>query len=151
MRYQGRCHCGAVGYEYQTTLAPQDWAIRACQCTFCRAHGACTTSDPQGLIEFHVQNPERLRRYRFGFGITDFLVCAECGVYVGAMTEVSGAPLAIVNVNALCPHLAGLREPVPVSHDGESVEERNRRRARSWSPCRPMAIDRGGKPAPVRY
>jgi hypothetical protein len=141
MRYQGRCHCGAVGYGYHTELAPQEWAIRACQCTFCRAHGACTTSDPHGLIEFHVGPLGRLRHYRFGHGVTDFLVCAECGVYVGATTDVSGALLAIINVNALRPRPAGLREPAPACHDGESVEERNRRRALSWSPCRDMAID----------
>ena len=114
--------------------------MRACQCTFCRAHGACTTSDPQGLIEFHVQNPERLSRYRFGYRITEFLVCTECGVYVGAMAEVSSVPLAIVNVNALSPRLEGLHEPAPISHEGESVQDRNRRRARSWSPCRYITI-----------
>lgn len=136
MRYQGRCHCGAVTYSYQTELAPQTWAIRACQCEFCHAHGATTASDPHGLVEFHVEKPERLRRYRFGHGITDFLVCAECGVYVGATTEVASAPLAIINVNALRPRPAGLREPVQTCHEGESVEERNRRRADSWSSCR---------------
>lgn len=144
MRYQGRCHCGAVGYVYETERAPQEWAIRACQCTFCRAHGASTLSDSRGLVEFHADSPERWRRYRFGHGITDFLLCAKCGVYVGAMTEVSGARFAIVNVNALQPQPAPLRKPVPTCHDGESAEERNRRRAQSWSPCRDMTVDRRG-------
>lgn len=140
MRYQGRCHCGAVRYSYRTEAAPQEWAIRACQCTFCRAHGAISTSDPDGLVEFHAERPDRLRRYRFGHGITDFLVCGDCGVYVGAMTKVSGVLLAIVNVNALRPPPEGLREPVPTCYDGESVEERNRRRTRSWSPCRDIQL-----------
>src|SRR6185437_12516808 len=124
MRYRGRCHCGAIEYSYQTELAPQAWAIRDCQCTFCRAHGASTTSDPGAVIEFHVGKPERLRRYRFGHCITDFVVCAECGVYVGAMTEVSSALFAIINVNALRPRPAGLPEPVQTCHEGESIEER---------------------------
>lgn len=141
MRYEGGCHCGAVAYSYETELAPQSWAIRACQCTFCRAHGASTTSDPHGSVEFHVGEPERLRRYRFGHGITDFLVCAGCGVYVGAMTEVSGALLAIVNVNALRLRPGGLHDPVRTYHEGESVEERNRRRLGSWSPCREKTVD----------
>lgn len=135
MRYEGGCHCGAVAYSYETELPPPSWAIRACQCTFCRAHGASTTSDPHGLVEFRIDTPERLSRYRFGHGITDFLVCAECGVYVGAMTKVSGALLAIINVNALRRLPADLREPVQTYHEGESVEARNRRRARSWSPA----------------
>ncbi len=117
MRYQGRCHCGAIGYTYQTERAPEDWATRACQCTFCRAHGARSTCDPEGLVEFHVKAPQRLRRYRFADGLTDFLVCAESGVYLGAATEVHGTVLAIVDVNALLPPPAGARlEPVPADH-----------------------------------
>lgn len=136
MQYEGRCHCGAVGYTYQTEVLPRDWVLCACQCTFCRAHGACSISDPVGLVEFHVRDPERLRRYRFGQRITDFLVCGECGVYVGAMMDAPSTLVAIVNVNALCDCPEGLRQPVPTFHDGESVEERIRRRARSWSACR---------------
>lgn len=144
MSYGGRCHCAALEYRYQTALAPQEWSIRACQCAFCRAHGAGTTSDPHGLVEFHADRPEWLRRYRFAHGVTDFLLCAQCGIYLGAVTEVSGALFAIVNVNALRPHPTGLREPVPVCHDSESVEQRNRRRARAWSPCRDRILPSAG-------
>lgn len=148
MQYQGSCHCGAVGYTYQTEVPPRDWVLRECQCTFCRAHGACSISDPAGSIEFYARRPERLRRYRFGQRITDFLVCGECGVYVGAMMDAAGTLVAIVNVNALCVPPEGLREPVPTVHDGESVEERTRRRASSWSACRGVGADTEAMPTP---
>lgn len=139
MRYQGSCHCGALTYLYQTDLPPQDWAIRACQCSFCRAHGARTTSDPQGTVAFRVAQPNRLRRYRFGYCVTDFLICAHCGVYTGAVTEVSSSLFAIINTNALRPLPAGLREAAPVIHEGESAAERSERRRKRWTPCTGIA------------
>ncbi|MGH8319687.1 MAG: GFA family protein [Steroidobacteraceae bacterium] len=136
MPYQGSCHCGALTYVYRTDLPPEEWSIRACQCSFCRAHGAQSTSDPQGTVAFQVQQPERLRRYRFGHRVTEFLICAHCGVYVGALAEISGSFFAIINVNALRPRPAGLKEEAaPVSHDGESAQMRNQRRRNGWTPC----------------
>jgi hypothetical protein len=135
MPYQGSCHCGALTYAYQTDLPPQEWSIRACQCSFCRAHGARTTSDPQGAVAFHVQQPDRLRRYRFGQGLAEFLICAHCGVYIGALTEIAGGCFAIINTNALRPRLVGLKDAAPVNHDGESAQMRNERRRNRWTPC----------------
>jgi hypothetical protein len=136
MRYEGRCHCGAIGYTYDTELAPAAWSLRECQCAFCRAHGARTTADPKGTVQFHAQGMERLRRYRFAHRITDFLLCADCGVYIGATTEVEGRLLATVNVNALRPSPEDLKSPTPASYDGESPEARSRRRQRAWTQCR---------------
>ena len=84
MNYHGRCHCGALSFTYRTELAPQNWSIRADQCSICRAHGARMTSDPHGFVEFHGEDPSLLRRYRFGQRTADFLICAGCGVYIAA-------------------------------------------------------------------
>ncbi len=136
MLYEGRCHCGSIGYSFSTERLPRDWTIRACQCSFCRAHGARTTSDPSGSVEYFVDRPGQLQRYRFGLNITEFLICTACGVYVGAMTEISSELLTVVNCNVLKPRPPELREALPVSYDGESVGARNRRRQSAWSPCR---------------
>src|SRR5215469_14665598 len=128
MLYEGRCHCGSIGYSYRTERLPKDWSIRACQCSFCRAHGARTTSDPSGSVEYAIERPEQLQRYRFGLNVTEFLICRGCGVYIGAVTEVSSALLAVVNVNVLHPRPPDLPDALPVSHDGESIDARNRRR-----------------------
>jgi|SRR6185437_10545866 len=136
MLYEGRCHCGSIAYSYSTERLPSDWAIRACQCSFCRAHGARTISDPNGSVEYFVDRAGQLQRYRFGLNITEFLICKACGVYVGAVTEISSVLLSVVNCNILQPRLPELPEALPVSYDGEGIDARKRRRRAAWTPCR---------------
>jgi hypothetical protein len=139
MQYPGGCHCGALTFVYDTELPAQAWSIRACQCSFCRAHGVHSTSDPRGSVAFHARQSDQLRRYRFGRSTTDFLLCARCGVYIGALTEISGSLFAIINTNALRPAPAGLEDPVPVSYDEESALARSERRRNRWTPCAGIA------------
>jgi hypothetical protein len=143
MRFEGRCHCGSIGYSFSTERLPRDWPIRACQCSFCRAHGARTTSDPGGSVEYLLERPDQLQRYRFGLGITDFLLCNGCGVYIGAVTEISSVFLTVVNINVLNPRPPDLPDALPVSYDGESVEARNRRRQAAWTPCHAPQLPNG--------
>jgi hypothetical protein len=139
MRYPGGCHCGALTFVYDTELPVQAWSIRACQCSFCRAHGIHSTSDPRGTVAFRARQPDHLRRYRFGHGTTDFLICARCGVYIGALTEIFGSFFAIINTNALRAVPAGLEDAAPVSYDGESAQARSERRRDRWTPCAGIA------------
>jgi hypothetical protein len=147
MPFQGSCHCGALTYLYHTELAPPEWSLRACQCSFCRAHGARTTSDPRGTVAFQVTQPDRLSRYRFGHRATDFLICAHCGVYIGALAEIFGSLFAVINTNALRPSPAGLEEAQPVNYEGESAQLRSARRAERWTPC--AGIMGAGSQAPA--
>ncbi len=129
MRYQGRCHCGTIrlAFETERPLAP-----RACQCSFCRKHGARTVSDPAGSAML-VLGPETLR-YRFGEEVTDFLICGRCGAYVGAVAETEGRLYATLNLNVFDePHLD--LAAAPVSYDGEAREGRIARRAARWTPA----------------
>ena len=57
--WEGRGHCGAIGFRFSTEREPGSWSVRACQCTFCRAHAALGTSDPDGRIAFEVQRSRR--------------------------------------------------------------------------------------------
>ena len=59
--------------------------MRACQCTFCRLHGAISTSDPKGAVRFSIRNEDAVSRYVFGLRTAEFLVCRACGVYLAAM------------------------------------------------------------------
>ncbi len=135
MQYQGECHCRAIGYAYRTALAPRQWPIRACQCSFCRAHGARTTSDPSGRVEFKIADDTRLQRYRFGQRTADFLVCSACGVYIGAVIDTENGTFAIVNINVLDPVPEDLGAPQSMTYEGESAEQRVRRREERWTPC----------------
>src|ERR1700757_4082953 len=99
--FRGSCHCGAVTFSFETTLPRSQWSVRACQCGFCRAHGARTTSDPAGRLTFHVGAAEALQRYQFGLKTADFLICRRCGVYVGAQIETAQGAFGIVNTLAM--------------------------------------------------
>jgi hypothetical protein len=126
MRYEGRCHCGAVSIIFNTveSLAP-----RACQCSFCRRHDARSVSDPGGSarLAFAVEPI----RYRFATRAADYILCPVCGVYVGAMTE---DPLLVtLNLNNFDDPHAELRA-APVSYDGESAAQRAASRRARWTP-----------------
>lgn len=134
MEYKGSCHCGAIGFTYHTEMPPNHWSIRACQCTFCLAHDALSTSDPDGELEFTAQAPEMLQRYRFGLGTADFLLCRNCGIYIGAAIESSNGRFGIVNTHALTEIPAKLATPTPIVYDNENTEGRISRRGERWTP-----------------
>lgn len=134
MRYQGSCHCGNLGVWLETAREPADTPLRRCQCGFCRKHEALSVTDPAGCAGFSVRDPQQLQRYRFGLHTADYLVCRNCGVYVGAVTEIEGQRLAVINANALTDRSRFTSPPEPVSYEGERKEERNARRRRRWTP-----------------
>jgi hypothetical protein len=115
----------------ETAKAAADLPLRACQCSFCRTRGALTTSDPDGHL-FVEAAPGAVNRYQFGLRITDFLLCAECGTYVAAVSEIEGVTFGVVNV--LGSSLAGFedRAPDPMIYDDESPDQRLARRQDRW-------------------
>jgi hypothetical protein len=129
--YPGSCHCGAVRVSFTSDKAPEDLRVGRCACSFCRRHGARTMGEPTGLLEFRAA-PDDLVRYRFGLGITDYLLCAKCGTYVGAVMADADGTIGIVNVNSL--DIRDLFEAAPPLHDydGEDVARRRARRRKFW-------------------
>src|SRR5215472_15639056 len=96
----GGCHCKNLKVTFETARDPSELPLRACQCSFCVRHGGITTSDPEGLLVVDVERAGDLSRYRFALGVTDFLVCRTCGVYVAAVMEDEGRQaLGVLNVN----------------------------------------------------
>jgi hypothetical protein len=134
--YVGGCHCGAIGVELSLPRPIGETPLRRCGCSFCRKHAARTVADPAGRVVIAARNPLAIRRYRFGLGTADYLVCACCGVYVAAVLEAGGGALATLNVNVLEVGPSLPAEPPLVSYDGESLAERVERRRRRWTPAR---------------
>lgn len=134
--YEGRCHCSAIGYRYYTPVDPALWAIRACDCSFCRMHDALSASGPASEIEFFAQTDERMTRYRFGLQTADFLLCSNCGVYIGALMPAAGASVGIVNLRALVAPPENMAAAMPVSYTGEHRELRIARREQRWAKAR---------------
>jgi hypothetical protein len=133
--HAGGCHCGNLRYALETPLALTQLPLRTCQCSFCRHHGARSTSDPAGRIRFEVQDAAQLTRYRFGLRTADFLICARCGIYVGALMRADGAQWAIVNANALDEAAQLTQQPQPMDYEGEDESARQSRRRARWSPA----------------
>jgi hypothetical protein len=134
--WRGQCHCGALGFEYTTEIAPASWAVRACHCTYCLKHNGVYTSDPKGSVRFMHREPGLLSRYRFGHRTADFVFCGRCGSYLGAVTEEGGQGLMVINLAAFDPPVEGLPAPQPMSYEGEAIGDRNTRRAARWTPVR---------------
>ena len=129
--YTGSCHCGAIAIHFESEKKPEEMRVGRCGCTFCRRHGARTLGDPAGSVEFRCA-PGSLSSYRFGLGITDYLLCAKCGTYVGAAMPDEGGAIGIVNVNSL--DIRDTFDPAPALHhyDGEDKAGRRNRRRKFW-------------------
>jgi hypothetical protein len=135
--WRGRCHCGAIGFEYSTAKPVGGWPVRACQCSFCLKHGAAYTSDPAGSVRFLHEDASAVSRYRFGQKTADFIFCGRCGGYLGAVTEEDGQPLMVINLRAFDPQPEGLPAAQPMSYEGETAGDRNTRRSARWTPVVP--------------
>lgn len=131
---EGSCHCGAIRWEFRTRVDPSDWIIRACQCSFCRAHGARCTSDPDGSVDFSQSDRTFLQKYRFGLKTADFLICRRCGVYIGAAIEVPTGRFATLNLNTMNTDVGDLQTAVPMRYESEDIEDRTERRRARWTP-----------------
>ena len=134
IEYLARCHCGHLTARFQTAVEPASWAVRACQCSFCRNHGALMTSDPAGLLEFRSLDDGKVQRYRFGGRTADFLICRECGVYVGVQMATDTSRFGVLNVLALRPQLTDLPVAQPMDYGAETAEVRRARRVSRWTP-----------------
>ncbi len=135
MEHLGGCHCGAIRTRLRLTWPAADNALRACACSFCRAHATRTVSDPEGLFEVWADDWSLVEPYRFGSRTADYLICRHCGVYVGAVCETAAGLRAVVNTNALRDRAEFTAVPAAPDYDGETTAARLARRARNWTPA----------------
>jgi hypothetical protein len=73
--------------------------------------------------------------YRFGTGTAEFLICRNCGVYIGAISETPSGVRAVINTPCLEDRAGFTRDPVTVDHDDETSADRIARRAANWTPA----------------
>lgn len=139
-QHHGACHCGALRWTLASTLAPEELPARACQCGFCLRHGALTTSDPGGTLRFECADPALLLRYRFATRSAEFLVCARCGAYCGALMAEGGRWFGIANLNTLTGRERLAPQVQPFDYEGESEPDRRARRQARWTPAAPLTF-----------
>jgi len=135
MDHDGGCHCGNLRVRLRLTRPPQEHTLRSCSCSFCRAHGTRTVSDPNGLFEVWTNDWSLVERYRFGSRTADYLICRQCGVYIGAVCETSVGLRAVVNINSFADRADFSQDPVQPDYEGEATTERLARRAANWMPA----------------
>lgn len=134
-KHDGSCHCGAINVHFESEMAPAEFNVLACQCSFCRLHAALCISDPDGTAQFVERQPGTLHRYQFGLRTADYLLCRNCGTYLGAVVmDGDGRRKAIVNIPTLRDRAAFSSPPQSVVYDQESAEDRLARRLRNWTP-----------------
>ena len=132
--YHGGCHCGAADVVLETAAPPDALVLRACQCSFCRRHGARTVTDPKGRLRISWRLPDAAVHYRFGLRTADFLLCGRCGVYLAAVIADGDRRFATLNVNVLDDRASFTGAAEPVAYDGETADARMERRRRNWTP-----------------
>src|SRR3954464_12941856 len=130
---EGTCHCRNIAILLETQQEPRTLPLRACACSFCRAHGARTTADPAGRARIGIQDRSLLSRYAFGLRTAEMIVCARCGMYSAAVLRDGGRAWAVLNANLFL-HPAFDRAAETVSYDGETAEQRSPRRKRLCAP-----------------
>jgi hypothetical protein len=135
MDLDGGCHCGNLRVRLRVTRPPQEQLLRSCSCSFCRAHGTRTASDPDGLFEVWAEDWSLVAPYRFGSRTADYLICRQCGVYIGAVCETSVGLRAVANINFLSDRVDFSQDAVHPDHEGEPIAERLARRAANWMPA----------------
>jgi hypothetical protein len=131
----GHCHCGALQFTFTTAKSAAELPLRACACSFCRRHGTLTTSDPEGNVRFTIRDPAALHRYEFGLRTAAYLICQNCGTYIGAVASDRDGDRALVNVNCFDDQNGFARPPVVVNYDGEVKAARRLRRKSGWTPA----------------
>jgi hypothetical protein len=100
-KVSGGCQCGNIQVEIELSAAPGELHPRACDCSFCRKHGAAYVSDPKGSLLIRIKDAREKSTYRQGSGLAEFLLCRNCGVLVGVFHRDDQQLHATVNVKAL--------------------------------------------------
>ena len=135
MDHSGGCHCGNIHVRLRLSKPPQETPLRACACSFCRAHMTRTVADMAGHFVMSADDWRLVEPYRFGSRTADYMICRRCGVYVAAVCETAAGTRAVVNINCLSDRAAFTQQPGSTNYDGETEATRLSRRATNWMPA----------------
>jgi hypothetical protein len=95
----GGCHCGNIHVDMDLTHEPGTYNPRACDCDYCRKHGASYVSDANGSLAIRIADHTNVGKYRQGDRLAEFLLCGSCGVLVCVLYSRDGRLYAAMNAN----------------------------------------------------
>jgi len=128
---RGSCHCGCLRIAVATRQVPAAIVPRACDCAFCRKHGAAWISDPAGQLRVTAGEAGTLREYEQGSNAARFLLCARCGVLVAAIFRHASGIRGVANAGCLDGDVA-LGAPATASPQWLGPDEKVARWLRLW-------------------
>jgi hypothetical protein len=97
----GGCYCGNLRVDLEVSREPGTYHPRACDCDFCRKHGAAWVSDPQGSLAIRIRDESNTGFYRQGSGLAECLLCRNCGVLVAVLYRKDGQVSGAINAKAV--------------------------------------------------
>jgi hypothetical protein len=130
---RGSCHCGNLRVEFGTRKSALDFRPRACDCSFCRKHGAAYISDPEGSLSIVQRHAGAIREYLQGSNTARFLLCKDCGVLVSVVFDHLSGTYGAVNAGCL-DDAANFGDTLPASPQLLSAEEKTSRWRALWTP-----------------
>jgi hypothetical protein len=136
---RGSCHCDCLRVELSTRLNPAAINPRACDCSFCRKHGAAYISDSAGRLQIAVSEPAALLSYQQGSEAALFQLCARCGVLVAVTYAHANRLFGAVNAGCLNDSTV-LGSRTPASPQLLSPEEKVSRWIQLWVPDVEMVV-----------
>ena len=86
-------------------------------------------------MELRVRDKTRLNRYNFGLKMVDFLICKNCGNYIGAVQQVDDQLFGIMNANLTEDKGHQFGVAAQAFYEKETGEERSARRKEVWTPA----------------
>lgn len=124
------CYCQNIQLELD--WQPQHLQARACDCGFCRRHGALWTSDPDISMRVRIRAPEQVNAYAFATETAHFQVCQNCGCVPYVRTVIDQQPYALVNLRCWQDFDLTRIQIQAVSFVGEDLNARLQRRQARW-------------------
>jgi hypothetical protein len=85
-------------------------------------------------LRLYVTDVDQVQRYRFGLGVTDFLICRRCGVYIAAMMDMEGGRYGVISAGVLERRAELTGQVLPMEYGGEDAADRLARRKTRWTP-----------------
>ena len=101
-KYAAQCGCKNISYYFYTSELPINWRVRKCDCKFCLErinHIYC--SDPNGYVNYNIQNIKQLNVHNHGTNTADFLICNNCDSYMGAVMNSEKGIYTVINLEYL--------------------------------------------------
>jgi hypothetical protein len=139
----GGCYCGNIRVTAAFTHELPAYRPRACDCDFCRKHGAAYVSDPQGSLRIRIRHEAEVSRFRQGSNSAEMLVCRTCGVMVGALYRESNRLFGALNAKVLN-SLPSFGSELTVSPKLLSADEKAGRWRDIWFPDVVLEVQAGG-------